>query len=113
MSHGVHVYVDWIPTHRCRLNYVLSSTKAAILAELVERAEVEGDDARAIVSSPVWDQIPQLLVSPNIEIWSSAYKLSNLEPLEDFGMNEPRPCPTATGLASYKPILTSKGTPIR
>ncbi|KAJ7928855.1 G-protein alpha subunit-domain-containing protein [Mycena leptocephala] len=103
-SETLSIFSSYLP-----LNYVLSSTKAAVLAELVGRAEVEGD-ARAIVSSPVWDQIPQLLVSPNIKIWRSACKLSNLE---DFGMNELRPLPNETGLTINEPIPTNRGTRIR
>ncbi|KAJ7928851.1 G-protein alpha subunit-domain-containing protein [Mycena leptocephala] len=92
------------------LNYVSFSTKAAILAELVERAEVDRDDARAIVSSPVWDQVPQLLVSPDSEVWSLA---SELFKLGDFGTNEPRPLPNETGLTINEPIPTNRGTRIR
>ncbi|KAJ6522556.1 G-protein alpha subunit-domain-containing protein, partial [Mycena capillaripes] len=67
------------------LNYVSSSTKVAILAELLNRAEVEDDDTRrAIFGSPVWAQVPHLLASPDTDVLDLA---SRLLYLWDFGMN--------------------------
>ncbi|KAK7046342.1 hypothetical protein R3P38DRAFT_68973 [Favolaschia claudopus] len=54
------------------LNYVAAATKTAILAELIDRVEMKTEDIQAIVNSPVWMQVPQLIKSDNSEIWSLA-----------------------------------------
>ncbi|KAK7028767.1 G-protein alpha subunit-domain-containing protein [Favolaschia claudopus] len=61
------------------LNYVSASTKITILAELIDRVDVGGsDELQAVMESPIWTHIPELLKSGNSEIWSLASQLSVL-----------------------------------
>ncbi|KAK6969108.1 putative G protein alpha chain [Favolaschia claudopus] len=82
------------------LNYVSVSTKIAILAELIDRVDVggsHGDELQAVMESPVWTQIPELLKSGNSEIWSLASQLSVLGDTKNAnGLTPPISLPAPT-----------------
>ncbi|KAK7030173.1 putative G protein alpha chain [Favolaschia claudopus] len=61
------------------LNYVSSSTKIAILANLIDRVDVEGGgELQTVMESPAWTQIPELVKSGNSEIRNLASHLAVL-----------------------------------
>ncbi|KAF7356920.1 hypothetical protein MVEN_01027900 [Mycena venus] len=55
-------------------DFVSWSAKAAILSELADRSESEGD-ARAVLNSPIFPHIAQLLESPDFKTRSSSCRL--------------------------------------
>ncbi|KAK6995731.1 putative G protein alpha chain [Favolaschia claudopus] len=82
------------------LNYVSTSTKIAILAELIDRVDVEGREAlQVVMESPVWAELPELLKSRNSEIWSLAAQLSVLgEATNQSDQRTLTPLPAPTSL---------------
>ncbi|KAK7013311.1 hypothetical protein R3P38DRAFT_3581112 [Favolaschia claudopus] len=69
-SETVAILSSYLP-----LNDVSTSTKISILAELVDRLDMDSNAIYPIMNSPLWPHLPHLLESGNTEIWSLASQL--------------------------------------